>query len=1224
MLASLKAENESLKASREDLVSKFQTAEKEWMLRCKNMDEELQIQKMFQLQTENTHDMIESESFLRENAQKSEISDLKSRLSEAEARVIALEAESVAVSCREVTSVATETDDNYEPPRINLSMEVDPSKSASEINDFLQLRDLTGLQRKHKAARLIIVDLVHKNAALNNDLTVCKQDLAASASIIVALTEALNSERRLRVESLEHRNSETQRLQDQISELYEDKDRCAELTNEINRLRESEERSKREHNRLLRKLDKMLQERDKAVYAKMTERCEKNLADSNKFAENGIFTSCSIIPQMNPSSDNETLTFEAEVQPIATASLVNGSIDPPSISNGIFEKTIQKLLIAFQRLQSEVAEAENPSSPKGDGDAAAFQSVHRLREVYEIIKSLLAHFSSIEEMKKSLGRTVDRSLHVNSSIKLCSDPQRVSSVKFPNQEDDENDNSSMATTIGNLRCGVVEADADCNLTYDISQEGVSRTLDVSVIEAQNREFFDRVTRAVTRIQDAIEDYSVRAAKEVLTALVDGRDVAEDAELERPLARTRSLHRTSSADTLADISRPHSISSEIAEDEQDPPNPSELVEHSNIDRITNLLTRFVDVVARIQTLGPVVDTDQPSDQSQFITPDGAAIAMEGRRNFPDWSQKAREWFRNFVYSLRNTSVPTELEMSLESLENDLFNNFAGLVEVIKASPNQTSQIDASDHADLQQRCERLEALTTELTKELDETRHEHKKEVEELRFTQSQLKSELELSMKSSSNLQAQLKDANTRINDLLNDLDQTKKTAADLQECLDKSEADLSLHRSELEKLMMRAKEFIKIESIDPNSVLAIFDSFEAEMEARIRKVEEDRKQEEEKTIQGLNELHEGRINDLEQEIKEKVEQYENKIREAEIRYASLCEVTESKIALYEERCEQFAFREEELNTELEAKAIESENLQQDVCTLQAEVDNLRRRAANVECAVGEELAKRARKYPELKAIAVDLKSRLVKRAVLLERSLNEAKRLRRIIYENDSRAKEFLEELGRLRAQILVKNSTIRQLENLALKYATGLKSPIGETKSLERPTTKLVQSASEWREFRQNSLQDITPSFSTEGALKINGTDNLCSITQPSVSFQNSRPLKVSSVASATAAITVPVLVKEDDGSKIVSSGPVFSEPQRLEINRRYRLETKRRSCTVGEMISVMNVLPPRVEQNEIGTDGQGDVGGVCGMQSFGSEDETSSVIVSVSLSSLNPVEE
>lgn len=76
-------------------------------------------------------------------------------------------------------------------------------------------------------------------------------------------------------------------------------------------------------------------------------------------------------------------------------------------------------------------------------------------------------------------------------------------------------------------------------------------------------------------------------------------------------------------------------------------------------------------------------------------------------------------------------------------------------------------------------------------------------------------------------------------------------------------------------------------------------------------------------------------------------------------------------------------------------------------------------------------------------------------------------------------------------------------------------------------------------------------------------------------------------------------------------------------LKISRRYRLETERKSCAPEEMISVVNVVPHLEEQNDIGTGGQGDVD-AGGMRSFESGDETSSVIISVSLSSLNNVEE
>lgn len=95
-----------------------------------------------------------------------------------------------------------------------------------------------------------------------------------------------------------------------------------------------------------------------------------------------------------------------------------------------------------------------------------------------------------------------------------------------------------------------------------------------------------------------------------------------------------------------------------------------------------------------------------------------------------------------------------EVGLESLEKNQ-NSFSVLAEVFKSSsgPIRASQIETSECDALMQRCERLEALNAELMEELDETRHEHAKEVEELCFTHSQLKSELEHSEESARNLQ---------------------------------------------------------------------------------------------------------------------------------------------------------------------------------------------------------------------------------------------------------------------------------------------------------------------------------------------------------------------------------------------------------------------------------------------------------------------------------------
>lgn len=106
----------------------------------------------------------------------------------------------------------------------------------------------------------------------------------------------------------------------------------------------------------------------------------------------------------------------------------------------------------------------------------------------------------------------------------------------------------------------------------------------------------------------------------------------------------------------------------------------------------------------------------------------------------------------------------------------------------------------------------------------------------------------------------------------MNELDQNNVTVANLQERLDKSESELSFHRSELQKLKSRAKKLIKIDITDVQSVLTIFDSFEMEMKTQVQMADEKRKQEEEERLCNLNESYEIKMNDMKNELQKKVE----------------------------------------------------------------------------------------------------------------------------------------------------------------------------------------------------------------------------------------------------------------------------------------------------------------------------------------------------------------
>ncbi|KAH9279318.1 hypothetical protein ECG_08421 [Echinococcus granulosus] len=1330
MLESLKSENEILHADHEDLISKFQSSEREWLQRYHNLTEELRTQQRLQLQTESNRERTEDESSLVENAQKYEISELQKHLSEAQSRIALLETELNATSCREVITVGTATDPSMgdaqefearshfsptPPPRTRSILNTDSSKRLSELITSPKVQEYTELLRRYNAARLIIEDLMNKNVSLNKELSTCKQDLTGCQSKLADLSEQLQTERALHAENLEEYRKEVQGLQDRISDLLGDRDRCEALTTELNHLKENEARLKREHARQLQNLDKMLQERDIAVYDLMTGRTatpeqindkvipeeicvhsgRSEVMEQEVIVHSTLSRRSTHPPLEPPICVEETICAEEPASEIEDP--VQNVVDPLHISGGILDKTIQELQVALKRLQSEISVMETSelcSMPRGDEGGcvttAAFHSVDRLKEVRLIIQSLLSHFDSIRAMKLSLSRTINRSLLVNASVEVGCDLRQIHSAVLPlqvgDEEDDENvltlsHSTFVVTTIDHLKNGgdAMATEKDAEATFDISCEDV-KSLDVSAIEAQNRVFFDRVTLAVAKIQDAVEDFSFRAATEVLTALAsqpvedvkgdgDGEDVEDDHEdnVEYTQTRTETGTRTPSvsADTLANISRPHTGFSEIAEEEAFQKDPANGFHDINFNLINDLLTRFFDMMAHVQTLA-VAEINSLGRVSASSVSSAFGTADDNHNAFAEWSSKGREWLKQFIAALQNASMLPLIQSNLEVLECEFIDNFPHLNntqkkigKLFQEKDAQTSRTDSTlpqeDYEALAAKCDRLSVLNVELqnahillSEEWSAARRQYEATLADLRATCDELRSELERSEDTARErnrridelevdtrvfylprklfgisktvevpvvfIKDRLTEANTHAANLLEELDQTRVTIMNLRERLEQADNEVTRHRCELEQFMVRAQSVTKVDGTAPPSPIAVFDCLLAGLEGRIQSAVEERKEEEENRVQHLTSSFEVKVNGLEEEMQKQVETYESKIRQIKTRYSSLLESSQSRYAVYEERCETLAFREQELNAELETKEAELEHLRQDYQTLQAEVDILRCRAMNAERAISEELAEKARKYPELKAIAMDLKSRLFKRAELLEHSLNEAKRLRRIIRENDARAKEFLEELERLRMQILAKNSSIRQLERLAQQCSGGRVKPSPSGRKSEPDLPKSPSSECLGQSPRQASPQVTTPSTRTNVSGGEEELDSLCSVTRRSFLVDSThKSTNTSKTAStkAPSAITVPVAViaREDEAVRTVSSGLVYSAHQYVGASRPLLLEPcgvepLRRhpsSTTAGETISIVDVD----HDEEL----DGSVGGMA--QSFDSKEEASLAI-------------
>nr|CDS21018.1 Prefoldin [Echinococcus granulosus] len=1201
------------------------------------------------------------------------------------------------------------------PPRTRSILNTDSSKRLSELITSPKVQEYTELLRRYNAARLIIEDLMNKNVSLNKELSTCKQDLTGCQSKLADLSEQLQTERALHAENLEEYRKEVQGLQDRISDLLGDRDRCEALTTELNHLKENEARLKREHARQLQNLDKMLQERDIAVYDLMTGRTatpeqindkvipeeicvhsgRSEVMEQEVIVHSTLSRRSTHPPLEPPICVEETICAEEPASEIEDP--VQNVVDPLHISGGILDKTIQELQVALKRLQSEISVMETSelcSMPRGDEGGcvttAAFHSVDRLKEVRLIIQSLLSHFDSIRAMKLSLSRTINRSLLVNASVEVGCDLRQIHSAVLPlqvgDEEDDENvltlsHSTFVVTTIDHLKNGgdAMATEKDAEATFDISCEDV-KSLDVSAIEAQNRVFFDRVTLAVAKIQDAVEDFSFRAATEVLTALAsqpvedvkgdgDGEDVEDDHEdnVEYTQTRTETGTRTPSvsADTLANISRPHTGFSEIAEEEAFQKDPANGFHDINFNLINDLLTRFFDMMAHVQTLA-VAEINSLGRVSASSVSSAFGTADDNHNAFAEWSSKGREWLKQFIAALQNASMLPLIQSNLEVLECEFIDNFPHLNntqkkigKLFQEKDAQTSRTDSTlpqeDYEALAAKCDRLSVLNVELqnahillSEEWSAARRQYEATLADLRATCDELRSELERSEDTARErnrridelevdtrvfylprklfgisktvevpvvfIKDRLTEANTHAANLLEELDQTRVTIMNLRERLEQADNEVTRHRCELEQFMVRAQSVTKVDGTAPPSPIAVFDCLLAGLEGRIQSAVEERKEEEENRVQHLTSSFEVKVNGLEEEMQKQVETYESKIRQIKTRYSSLLESSQSRYAVYEERCETLAFREQELNAELETKEAELEHLRQDYQTLQAEVDILRCRAMNAERAISEELAEKARKYPELKAIAMDLKSRLFKRAELLEHSLNEAKRLRRIIRENDARAKEFLEELERLRMQILAKNSSIRQLERLAQQCSGGRVKPSPSGRKSEPDLPKSPSSECLGQSPRQASPQVTTPSTRTNVSGGEEELDSLCSVTRRSFLVDSThKSTNTSKTAStkAPSAITVPVAViaREDEAVRTVSSGLVYSAHQYVGASRPLLLEPcgvepLRRhpsSTTAGETISIVDVD----HDEEL----DGSVGGMA--QSFDSKEEASLAI-------------
>nr|CDS29931.1 Uveal autoantigen with coiled coil domains [Hymenolepis microstoma] len=205
----------------------------------------------------------------------------------------------------------------------------------------------------------------------------------------------------------------------------------------------------------------------------------------------------------------------------------------------------------------------------------------------------------------------------------------------------------------------------------------------------------------------------------------------------------------------------------------------------------------------------------------------------------------------------------------------------------------------------------------------------------------------------------------------------------------------------------------------------------------------------------------------LEAQLKEMLEQHRVNLQSAHFKYKSLLEVADSRFAEMVEQCQLLLTERDNLREEL--KACTEEKLM-----LQSDLEMARIVSANAQINLGafleddpicgekedlEEIRQKARKYPQLKALAFSLKAKLEKRSTSLHGANKENVRLKVILGENEKRVQGFIQELERLRQQILVKNKVIKKLESAVRE--TNVERPVSSVDEISTPENPRVASA-------------------------------------------------------------------------------------------------------------------------------------------------------------------
>ncbi|KAM3188364.1 hypothetical protein ACTXT7_000338 [Hymenolepis weldensis] len=260
VITSLKYENEGLKKENEEWSQKFESSEFEWRRKYDLLFFEFQELKSSQRKVENRCETVECESSRLENVKNAEIATLQQKLTSAESQIAVLEAE--LAELRSKGNVSNFHDDKENSSVLNFSTLLDPLSSPIKNNNLT-------LQRRYSAAQEVLKSLRSNCDSLSADLSICKQELSVSESKLRLILEQYEEEKLAHLKDLEQRDELERKLHDRIadlvSECHQTAERNDELSGKVKQLKESEARLREAHMIEVKKLNRLLVDRERAL-----------------------------------------------------------------------------------------------------------------------------------------------------------------------------------------------------------------------------------------------------------------------------------------------------------------------------------------------------------------------------------------------------------------------------------------------------------------------------------------------------------------------------------------------------------------------------------------------------------------------------------------------------------------------------------------------------------------------------------------------------------------------------------------------------------------------------------------------------------------------------------------------------------------------------------------------------------------------------------------------